>query len=212
MKLLFQHRKVPLGAAFIVAIVALRIIATGAWSCAFLIWNLALAIIPLWFAQKAISTPGRKARYIYAALWILFLPNATYLVTDLIHLPQGKSFQVYYDLVMLFSAAAYGVYVGLLSIRFIMARIRKYIPRTVELIIVPILLLACGYGMYLGRVERWNSWDVLTNPIRLLADIYADFRHPFRNANAWCITWLFATSLYGLYLLFVPGAYRRRHP
>ena len=99
-----------------------------------------------------------------AALWLLFLPNAPYLLTDLIHLGSRDDAPLWFDLV-LFSAFAWtGAFLGFLSIYLMQVVVRRTHGALLGWALVGGSLLASGFGIYLGRSLRWNSWDFVTSP------------------------------------------------
>lgn len=110
---------------------------------------------------------------------------------------------------VLFTAGAYGVGLGLLSLRRVEDWYGQWLKGPLKAGCTFLLLIACGYGMYLGRVERWNSWDVVAQPGSLLQDIWNDARHPWRSREAWMMTGVFAMGLQLFYLL-LGGRLRHR--
>ena len=62
--------------------------------------------------------------------------------------------------------------------------------------------ILCGFGIYLGRFLRWNSWDIIQNPLGLTNDIWYQIRHPFINSKTWMVTFGYAAimtlSFFGL--------------
>jgi len=56
----------------------------------------------------------------------------------------------------------------------------------------------CGFGIYLGRYLRWNSWDIIQNPLGLMDDIYNRLRYPIQYKQTWWVTAFYA----GISLLF----------
>ncbi len=153
------------------ALVITRIaLADGAATFAFLSWNLFLAWIPLALAMllpgALAGGRGRRALAVpLLALWLLFLPNAPYLVTDLIHLDGRPAGSPWIDLVMFPAFAATGLLIGVLALHLVHVEVaRERGPRTAWTVTGACIALS-GIGMYLGRVLVWNSWDVLTSPM-----------------------------------------------
>ena len=110
------------------------------------------------------------------------------------------------DVVILFLAGIYGIVIGLLSLKQMEGWYGKYVSNNVRHIITFVLLISCGYGIYLGRVERWNSWDIVAQPTDLLMSIFDHSRHPFRNREVWMMSVLFGAGLWVLYQL--PGKHK----
>ncbi len=158
----------PLVLVFILTI--LRVILFNRYSLVYILWNLLLAFIPFIVSLFIVYLKKiGKLRDVYfiilGIIWLLFLPNAPYIVTDLIHIGVVRSVPVLYDSVLLFTSAWLGLLLGLNSIFHIeKVLLSKYSKKTTNIIILIILLLI-SFGMYLGRFLRFNSWDILTNPI-----------------------------------------------
>jgi len=145
---------------------------------------------------------SNKAGLAYFGLWLLFFPNALYIITDLFHLAERKSMPQWYDLLILFSAALEGIIIGFLSLADVEQFIAKYVnKKLIPFLILGIFLLS-GYGVYLGRYLRWNSWDIIADPFALLIDIGHDVIHPFRNAQCWLLTGIFGTWFFIMYRVF----------
>ena len=189
-----------------------RVAYTGQLTHVHLAWNLFLAWLPLGLAYlafqcRATSPPLRTG---FGLAWLLFLPNAPYLVTDLMHLPWGSGIPILYDVVMLFSAAMCGLLLGLVSLQWMVSYVargtRVWIGHTVRLVVLGLT----GFGIYVGRYLGWNSWDVLANPAPLAREVWAPIRYPVQHWQAWAFVALFATLLVLAYELL--GALGRRTP
>ncbi len=163
---------------FSTVLVALRVYYTSSFTYLFLIWNLFLAGIPfvislLITTQKQV---GGKRFYVVMLplllIWLMFLPNAFYIITDLFHLRPKNQIPLWYDLLLLLSFAWTGLVLGYLSLIDIHELVeRRSGKRTAWLFAIGILVL-CAFGVYLGRYLRWNSWDLFTRPNALLGDVY----------------------------------------
>ena len=108
----------------------------------------------------------------------------------------------WYDTAMLFSCAWNGLLLGLVSLHdahTLVAR-RRGVLAGWALALVAVCL--SGFGIYLGRFPRWNSWDVASRPLTLLADIVARVAHPSQHPRTWSITALFAALFGAAYLAF----------
>lgn len=183
--------------------ILVRFIYTGKYAFIFLVWNLFLAWIPFIISGlfKKIVNADKWKQVIIFFIWILFFPNALYIVTDLIHLEQETSVPKWYDVVLLFSSSAIGVimaFVSLLRIENFLTY--KFNCRLVEVIVFSILFLG-SFGVYLGRFLRWNSWDIVSNPIGLLSSIGQRFVFPLQHLQTWGITIILTITFYLLYLI-----------
>jgi uncharacterized membrane protein len=174
----------------------------------FLYWNLFLAWVPYLMALRFSFINRKQAKFWQLSLvfltWLAFFPNAPYVVTDLIHLSPKPPVPIWLDLVLLFSCAFTGLMLGLISLYEMHIEARKWFSeQTIWILSVPILIL-CGFGVWLGRFQRWNSWDILTNPFGLLKDLFYTTKHAGEAMHALQITGLLSVFLFiGYSLLMV---------
>lgn len=192
-----------LASALPVAMLLARILYTGQITYGFLLWNLFLAWLPLLFAYLTLrSYPHRRlTALLFAASWLLFLPNAPYLITDIMHLHYSGSNLVLYDTVMLFTLALCGLLLGAVSLRWMQLAVTRRFGLWFSRGFVLMALGMSGFGIYMGRFLRWNSWDLVTNPLSLLQDISPHLLHPLTYWRTWAMTLLFALSLSFVYWL-----------
>lgn len=175
-----QETTVWLVSLVAITLLLLRVKITHSMYLLFLIWNLFLAIVP-YFLSSSIHTnffdKGKKMlNTFYALIWFLFIPNTFYILTDFTHLNFNTTFQFGLDLLIISSFSFAGFYVGLLSLYHMhQLTIAKYGYKAGNLFIVIISFLS-AFGIYLGRVLRFNSWDIVTKPLKLAHNsIYALF-------------------------------------
>jgi uncharacterized membrane protein len=128
----------------------------------FFVWNLVLAVIPVAFAS-GFAVVRRRAWLIPLGLgWLAFLPNAPYLVTDVVHL---DSFVGLWRHVMQYGVAAWtGVIVGALSVHLVHQRIGREFGALIGWIAVIVSVGLCAIGVVIGRFQRLNSWDLVLQP------------------------------------------------
>lgn len=176
-----------------------RVACTGSLCFLFLLWNLFLAAIPLYMAGKLEYASSKTIGWAYAALWLLFFPNAMYIVTDLFHLKEQDDMPLWYDLLLLMSAALNGVIMGFISLFHVEKWMNGFMKKKYIPVVIFALLLLCGYGIYLGRYERWNSWDIVAQPFALLLNIKHHVTHPLRNRDTWAVSVSFGVWMYLLY-------------
>ena len=185
--------------SFSIILLVMRAIHTRTFMFWFIPWNLLLAGLPLVFSHWLNKATDKLSSWCIFGLWLLFFPNAMYIVTDLFHLHESEGVPQWFDLLLLFSAALNGVLMGMTSLynaeQFLK---RKIASRYIHPALFSIFLL-CGYGIYLGRYLRWNSWDIFTQPFGLLLSIAHSVRRPHRSIETWMLTGLFAVWLYLLY-------------
>jgi uncharacterized membrane protein len=139
-----------------------------------LIWNLFLAWIPFGLSILLYDRHRAGARPVslvpLAALWLLFLPNALYIITDFKHLVPSPVVPIWVDIVVIAGPAWTGMLLGFLSLYLVQSVLRQLLgPRVAWVAAVAVLGLS-SFGIYLGRILRWNSWDVIANP-RILSDL-----------------------------------------
>lgn len=149
----------------------------------YLVWNLFLAWLPLVFALRLTRVLRHKLwssweALGYSVLWLIFLPNSFYMISDFIHLQDVARVNLLYDAVMFTSFIYSGVIVGFTSLYLVHVQLhRRMAPRKAS-VLMAATLLVCSFAIYVGRDLRWNSWDILTNPGGLLFDLSDRLMHP----------------------------------
>lgn len=142
----------------------------------YMLGNLFLAWLPLGFILWLLNVLTRKRWSSWegvavSLLWLVFLPNSFYMISDFIHLQDADPTYVLYDVVMLASFVFTGLVLGFSSLYLFHKELaRRVLPHT-ALVVVALLLLVCSFAIYIGRDLRWNSWDVIVSPGGLLFDI-----------------------------------------
>jgi uncharacterized membrane protein len=161
----------------------------------FLGFNLGLAMLPLFFSVLTITTKVKAARVLYASLWLLFLPNAPYIITDLIHLQALRGAPAWYDVLMISSCAGTGLAAGFFSLAILQSALLRQRLRVLAHSVVVLSCFATAFGIYLGRFLRWHSVHVFSNPGLLFSDIADRFLNPFVHPRSWAFTLGFGTLL-----------------
>ena len=153
----------------------------------FLLWNLFLAWVPYLLSLTIQPAFERSRSWVISGslfcLWLLFFPNAPYIVTDLLHLRDRSSIPHWYDVMLFFSFAWTGLTLGYLSLLEVRRFVLQQWGRAAAEIMALTTLALCGFGVYLGRVQRWNSWDILVAPKALLQDVLYSLTHPMAHAG-----------------------------
>ena len=163
-----------------VLLVLVRLQYSGHFAFFFLIWNLMLAWMPFWFALAARRFQNKLPLFLFwSGLWLLFFPNAPYIITDLIHIYPGQVVPVWYDAMMIFTFAATGLFLGIVSLAMMHAVVTRKTSRWFGWLFVAGALLLSSYGVYIGRFLRWNSWDLFSNPFLLLQDLAYHLLDPY---------------------------------
>ena len=195
--------RLTLAAAFPLGLVVARSLYVGQITGTFLLWNLLLAWLPLLFAAGVVWTERRSLLLacVPAAAWLLFLPNAPYLITDLMHLAPDGRVPVLFDTVMLFTFALFGLALGFVSLRWMQQVVTRRGGQWIGWTFVLAALGAASFGIYLGRYVRWNSWDIVTQPMLLLQDVLTRLANPIQHWHTWAMTALFVCLLVFTYWL-----------
>ncbi len=173
------------------------------WS---LTWNLFLAVLPLIISStifyKSKSFSSKYFVWPFVALWLLFFPNAPYILTDLFHLQTRGGMPKWFDLLMVLSFAWTGLIFGILSLMQVQEVITRFYGQLTGWITSISSIILGSFGIYLGRYLRWNSWDVVTSPKPLLKDIYYMAIDPFAHPRTVGMTLTFSAFLILVYLTF----------
>ena len=187
-------------------LVSARIIWTGQLRYGFLMWNLFLAWLPLIFALLARERyrTGARRDWRFAGLagaWLLFFPNAPYIFTDLIHLIYGPYRQFWVDLTLVLICAVTGFVLGFVSLYLMQSLVRRRFGQVVSWLFIMGVAGLSGFGIYLGRFLRFNSWDVLIKPLKLYHGVSSWAANPMVNTTSFAFPLLFATFLFLAYVM-----------
>jgi len=181
--------------------IVLRAWYSGRFLYSFLLWNLVLAWLPFLFAWAAYRKPF--VTVIYGPLWLLFFPNAPYLVTDFIHLRQFDAVPIWYDAIMLFTFALTGLMLGFLSLYMMQSLVARRFGSIWSWLFVVAAVGMSGYGVYVGRFLRWNSWDIFTQPTNLAADIANSLFNPAYFLKTYTVSFSLSAVMLFAYVLMV---------
>jgi uncharacterized membrane protein len=168
--------------AWCVLLLVIRKHEFGAAGHAYLVWNLTLAWVPLLLAMLLVVSYKRRHSalelLVVGAVWLLFLPNAPYVLTDFIHLGQAHRL---YDTVLIGSFAFTGLALGFASLLLVQLVVTRAAGAMLGWVTALGALFFASIGIYLGRVLRFNSWDAIQRP-HLLWDVTSDrMADPFGN-------------------------------
>lgn len=180
-------------------LIAYRIHLSGRAWFLFYGWNLFLAVIPFIAAQLAVQASGGKQRWmapIWALASLLFLPNAPYIITDLFHLHERAEMPLWFDTLTMFSMAVSGLvffYLALFDLRTIaVERLGLWWSE----LGTGLVCLLCGFGIFLGRYMRFNSWDAVSNPDDLFYGISGQLINSSIRTRTWGVTILYGAFLF----------------
>jgi uncharacterized membrane protein len=163
-----------------------------------LFWNLFLASLPLLWSSAFRSSTRQGygvVAGIFFVLWLLFFPNAPYLLTDMIHLKPQPDVPQWFMLAMLLSCAGTGTLLGYYSLLDIHETIEEKWGKVNGWAVTVGSLMLSAFGIYLGRFLRWNSWEALTNPLGLLKSVAGQFINAHPHPHPVPVTLIFGIGL-----------------
>jgi uncharacterized membrane protein len=199
-----------------VALVLTRIIWTRQIHYGFLIWNLFLAWVPLMFAMVArdLSRRGRERTWRFwgiAGAWLLFFPNAPYILTDLTHLTTKFYRHFWIDMTLILTCAFTGLVLGFVSLYLMHSVVTQRFGRFAGWLFVAVCMGLCSFGIYIGRFLRFNSWDIFLRPDKIYRGLetWLQTRVPHMSSTAFLI--LFATFLFVTYVMLYALTHLPRH-
>ena len=167
-----------------------------------LIWNLFLAWIPFILAYIAHAVSWRRI-WVYLVLpfiafvWLIFFPNAPYMLTDLQDLARrAGDAPLWYDVIIVVWCSWTGMLLGVISLYLMQDIVTRTFRRFAGWAFVFIISGLSSFGIYIGRFVRLNSWDILQNPAETAMDILGLIIDPSRRLAAF-------TLLYTFFFLFV---------
>jgi uncharacterized membrane protein len=188
-----------------------RLLVTSTWRFSFIFTNLALAWLGLIFGWLLVFHLRKNSWLGWRSigltiLWLAFLPNTWYVLTDFLHVkPTGEVSEIY-DITLVGILVIVGFVLGFTSLYLVHKRMLKSISEQKSLFIVAGVILLSSFAIYLGRNLRWNSWDVLANPGGIIVSISDRIIDPFGHPRAINVTGLFfvlLTTLYFAIWLFI---------
>jgi uncharacterized membrane protein len=186
----------------------------------FLIWNLFLAWLPLVFSLLACDHyhkgPAQRWRFAgFAAAWLVFFPNAPYIFTDLIHVTQSYAYShehFWVDLLLILLCALTGLVLGFVSVFLMQALVRREFGYLASWVFIGLIAVVSGVGVYLGRIMRYNSWDVLLKPVSLYHGIDNWVTGPLAGRGSFTFPALFATFFFIAYIMLYALTQLRHFP
>jgi uncharacterized membrane protein len=179
---------------------AIRIKWTGSFNYGFLLWNLLLAWVPLYFSRLLLRRNNFDSKHYSIVLflaWLVFFPNAPYIISDFVHLKPKLGIPLWFDILLLMSFAWNGLILGILSLLDIHHVLLKYLSPTASWVSITSILFLSGYGIYLGRFIRLNSWDIVAEPFQVFQKITQNLADPLSLPRI-----IGVTLGFGLFLLF----------
>jgi uncharacterized membrane protein len=197
------HEWLLISCGFSCLLLLARVTITGSLAYTFLPWNLFLAFVPYWITGRMIRNvsliENRFSFYALLGVWLLFIPNSFYIITDLFHLTHIDSAPKWFDLLLIFSFAWNGLLYGIISLHRVEQIFSLQTRKSWMILLVFSVMWLCALGIYIGRFLRFNSWDILTDPFNLAAGISELVTHPFENSYAWGMTMVYGVFMTLLY-------------
>lgn len=200
------HRWLAASILFSVLMVMARIAYTGKLTFIFFVWNLFLAYVPYFISSWLHRHPAWVAsRWRFALVfvaWLLFIPNAFYIITDLFHISVYYGMPLWFDVALIFSFAWNGVVLGVLSLRQMEKIFVLKFPQRNELFFIYPVMVLNAMGIFIGRYLRFNSWDIITSPFSLITDTVLVFADPIYFKIAVGMTACYSVFMTFMYLTF----------
>lgn len=158
---------------FSIILLTYRIIKSDGLSYIFLSWNLFLAFIPWWISNYLKQRESIQLKHLpLIGLWLLFIPNSPYILTDLFHLKPRLYLPLWFDLVLVLSFALIGMIVFFNSLKDMLLILKSLVSPILFTLLTPIVFWLISFGLYLGRYLRFNSWNVVNHPFQLIRQSY----------------------------------------
>lgn len=194
------------GTTVCLGLVGMRIARTGNIRYGFLVWNMFLAWMPMFFAlltSHAFRAGARqKVRwFVFGFAWLVFFPNAPYICTDLIHLPASFYRHYWVDLVLILSCAFTALVVGFVSLYLMQSMVKRAWGNWAGWLLIAGVACLSSFGVYVGRFMRFNSWDLLVRPVDVLHGISRWMSNPAMHPTSLTFPALFAVFLFMSYLM-----------
>lgn len=147
-----------------------------------LIWmtgNILLAVLAVVFGWLSLKTESPFLKLIFGILWLLFIPNTIYILTDLIHVSKQLSLlsesSIQAILISQYALLAllglWTFILGLYPFEKFVKGIKLFRQKASYYALIIITNFVVAFGVVIGRIQRTYSWEVFTNPIKVAGDI-----------------------------------------
>lgn len=165
-----------------------------------IVWNLFLAFIPL-ILSFYLFHPSAIRNFVWWAtllIFIAFLPNAPYILTDSIHIIElSQNYPTWATILILIPQYVLFIVAGFEAYAICLTKLDNYLSsffHSKQIFLVEIIIHAsCVVGIYIGRFERFNSWDIVTRPQTVMQTTIKDLLVPqqlLTMAIALIVLWL----------------------
>ncbi|MBI4034675.1 DUF1361 domain-containing protein [Candidatus Saccharibacteria bacterium] len=182
----------------------LRAAATHTTNFWFLLENLALAWLPLLFVWL-LGHELKQRRWLswqclaLSLLWLVFLPNSWYVLTDFVHVQPSGEISLLFDIVLVSNLVFACFTLGFASLYLMHRQLLKRLKPLTAHALVALILLLSSFAIYMGRELRWSTWDIVANPGGLAINISDRLVDPLGHIHSVNITGLFFILLVSLY-------------
>lgn len=200
------------GLACLTSVVLLvgRFLFTDTLRYVFLLWNLVLALVPVflaWWLYERLKTGSwyKWQQILLTFLFIGFLPNTFYLITDFVHIHSTDEAGLYFDVVMLSSFVFNGMILGFVSIYLVHKQLLRRVSEKNAMALIGVVFLLTGFAAYLGRFTRFNTWDIILRPAGLLFDVSDRFVNPTQHTETYLATITLFLVLFSTYSVMYYG-------
>lgn len=182
-------------------------VVVGPWHGPRLHLNLFLAWMPYLMALLATLAHQRMGQQSWlfrgcVLLWLIFFPNAPYLITDWLYLPSWQT-HLWYSIILLTAFTLCGLMLAAISLHLIQIVVTRRAGRTAGYLLCSTALLLSGVGVYLGRFLRLNSWDLFTHPSQVWSDATQAIQQHPNHAGLIGFSFLFSLLLGAIYYTIV---------
>jgi len=212
-RFLHTHSFFPLILSSLIAVgfLTFRVFYSGTRNYSNLLTNLILAWLPYLLSILASyirqSTHRRHILILpLVLLWLVFFPNAPYMVTDFYHLEPRPPVPLWFDISLIAIFAFTGCFLAIASLRSVHILIEGFLGKFLGWIFALFTLALGSLGVYLGRFERFNSWDILLEPKSVFKEITYTILNPLDNLGFVGFTLMFTSILLVFYLMFVTSS------
>lgn len=200
LKLSKVHQLIAASVAFTMILLSIRVVYTGSLLYMFYPWNIFLAAVPVFFSHLLKKqTQFNWKTTLYFMCWLLFFPNAPYILTDVFHFEYRSPVPPWFDLALVLSGAWTGMVLCIVSLIQIERFLCNFIQGKYRTAAMFGLMILGGFGMYMGRYERYNSWDIVTQPASISSFLYTRIVYPFEHVTVWLFTLVFGLFIALIY-------------
>lgn len=192
-----------------VLLIFFRVVLPVDKSFLFLFWNLFLAAIPLFIGIVLLHHAKSKKLYQvlpFLIIWLIFFPNAPYMLTDYRHLQGSYGLTFVIDFITILYFALIAFCMAVISLNDIRQILSVYMHRSLLIFVIIVICLLCGFGVFIGRDMRFNSWDLVSKPLEVISESVNGFFN--FHSNYWTVL---ASGLISLLLILSMLVYKKKH-